>query len=255
MGRTPTHWRLRSQCVRACGQKCWEFRRQSQQTVSACPPCACACVLFSGKCSAADFVLLGGDSLSALAVVKKLVEWDGGEWPADGVVRGPLAPHKLCENAQLRAYSTSLVSAGVTMRWLPPDASSGKIRASALPSSCSGVGVENGKETGDKEQSVVARDKAGVVEQEELQRRLRHAAARGREQEAQSLLAARASPGEGRDVVLSALHVAANAGEGTITCLMIMDVCVYACMHVVRMCLYLSTSAYKEQNLSPSTDC
>lgn len=64
-----------------------------------------------------DFFLLGGDSLSALAVVKRLVEWDGGEWPPDGVVHGPLAPQILCQHPTLASYSLHLNSSGAAEKW------------------------------------------------------------------------------------------------------------------------------------------
>ena len=42
-----------------------------------------------------DFLAMGGDSLSALAVSKRLVEGGGGMWPQDGVVTGCLAACEL----------------------------------------------------------------------------------------------------------------------------------------------------------------
>lgn len=97
-----------------------------------------------------DFFLLGGDSLSALAVAKRLVEWDGitrcartagvrvrgaacacpvpasscaraadpgGEWPPDGIVHGPLAPQALCEHPTLAQYSQHVDVSGAAMNW------------------------------------------------------------------------------------------------------------------------------------------
>jgi hypothetical protein len=41
----------------------------------------------------------------------------GSEWPADGVVHGPLAPQKLCEHPTLIAYSQHLDSSGAALNW------------------------------------------------------------------------------------------------------------------------------------------
>ena len=65
-----------------------------------------------------DFFLLGGDSLSALAVTKRLLEWDGkGTWPCDGIVEGPFALMHLRQHSVLRDYAAHLKSTGATTAW------------------------------------------------------------------------------------------------------------------------------------------
>ncbi len=65
-----------------------------------------------------DFFYLGGDSLSALAVTKRLLEWDGvGRWPEDGIVDGPLALSYLQQFSTLQTYSDHLEQAGINTNW------------------------------------------------------------------------------------------------------------------------------------------
>ena len=59
-----------------------------------------------------DFLAMGGDSLSALAVSKRLVEMGGGTWPIDGIIHGRLAACELIRSPVLRSYSALLLDEG-----------------------------------------------------------------------------------------------------------------------------------------------
>lgn len=56
---------------------------------------ACSAVLGTVIAPGDDFLAMGGDSLAALAVSKRLVELGGGSWPNDGIIHGRLAACEL----------------------------------------------------------------------------------------------------------------------------------------------------------------
>jgi hypothetical protein len=72
-------------------------------------------------CTQDDFFVLGGDSLAALAVTKRLLEWDGkSAWPEDGIVEGPLAVQYLLRHRVLGQYVEHLESSGISALWHKP---------------------------------------------------------------------------------------------------------------------------------------
>jgi len=77
-----------------------------------------------------SFLLCGGDSLAALSVVKRLVQWSQSgspcnsapfEWPADGVVQGALHVRHLVASPSLADYAAHLQANSVSLP-LPGDA-------------------------------------------------------------------------------------------------------------------------------------
>jgi hypothetical protein len=71
-----------------------------------------------------NFFLCGGDSLTALNVVKRLLQWSQSgspsekapfQWPEDGVVDGPLSVKHLLGAQTLSSYAAHLLSSSICL--------------------------------------------------------------------------------------------------------------------------------------------
>jgi hypothetical protein len=100
-----------------------------------------------------DFLAMGGDSLSALAVSKRLVELGGGTWPIDGIIHGRLAACELIRSPVLRDYSALLLDEGYSP---------------ALPASSDKARVKEEEE--EEEEKEKEREEEAVGKEQEHQR-------------------------------------------------------------------------------------
>mmetsp|Transcript_15027 Transcript_15027/g.35423 ORF Transcript_15027/g.35423 Transcript_15027/m.35423 type:complete len:425 (-) Transcript_15027:220-1494(-) len=175
-----------------------------------------------------DFFILGGDSLAALAVSKRLTELGGGSWPEDGIVAGELAYVNLWQHRILRDLADYLLTCGATRKW-PLSVQSGESVPEESkdsddpdqPATKDGEGKREGtKDGGDGSPPAAQMSEAEVAIARQKHRELRSFAARGMLDPMRQLLSAGVHPsgGEGREapilVGVSALHAAANAGQG-----------------------------------------
>lgn len=122
-----------------------------------------------------DFLAMGGDSLSALAVSKRLVEMGGGTWPIDGVIHGRLAACEIIRSPVIRDYSALLLNEGYTPTLPAPcDTAKEKEQEEEVVEKeeerGSGVGAAGGRRRGDD---------AALQADRDLSRALRRACAAG----------------------------------------------------------------------------